>query len=120
MPLELYGTGSDIKDQSVLFNKAKRKLVTRQVARELITIAQRGGDKEMEKSLWNTYYCLNDIVVSDQKIYGSYCKNRICSTCKSIRKAEIIKKYLPVIETWINPQLVTLTAKFCYAKTLNV
>jgi hypothetical protein len=93
--------------------------VTQQVARELITIAQKKGDKEMEKSFWNTYYCLNNIVVSDHKIYGSYCKNRICATCNSIRKAEIINKYLPVIETWAEPQLVTLTAKSCYAKSLN-
>jgi len=103
IPLELYGTGFDITDQSVLFNKAKRKLITQQVARELITIAQRKGDKEMEKSFWNTYYCLNNIIVSGHKLYGSNCKNRICTTCNSIRKAEIINKYFPVIETWANP-----------------
>ena len=119
MPLQLYGIGSDIKDQSVLFNKAKRKMVTQKVVRELIIIAQKRGDKEMEKSLWNTYYCLNEIIVSDHKLYGSYCKNRICTTCNSIRKAKIINKYLPVIESWANPQLVTLTARSCYAKNLN-
>jgi hypothetical protein len=119
MPLELYGIGSDIKEQATLFSMAKRKLVTQKVARELIKIAQRKGDKEMEKSFWHTYYCLNNIVVSDHKIFGSYCKNRICTTCNSIRKAEIINKYLPVIETWANPQLVTLTAKSCYAKNLK-
>ncbi len=112
--MKLSGLGSDIKDQSVLFNKAKRKLVTQQIASELISIAQQRGEKEMEKSLWNTYYCLNDIVVSDHKIYGSYCKNRICTTCNSIRKAEIINKYFPVIESRPELQLVTLTAKSCY------
>ena len=94
-------------------------MVTQKVVRELIIIAQKKGDKEMEKSLWNTYYCLNEIIVSDHKLYGSYCKNRICTTCNSIRKARIINKYLPVIETWVNPQMVTLTARSCYAKNLN-
>lgn len=97
--MKLSGIGSDIKDQSVLFNNAKGKYVTQQIAREIITVAKNRGEKGMEKSFWNTYYCLIDIVVSDHKIYGSYCKNRICTTCNSIRKAKMINKYLPVIES---------------------
>jgi len=45
------------------------KMLTHKTARELNTIAQVRGDKEMEKSLWNKYDCLNDIVVSGYNLW---------------------------------------------------
>lgn len=94
-------------------------MVTQQIAKELIIVAQKKGDKELEKSFRNAIYCLSNIIVSDNKLYGNYCKNRICTTCNSIRKANIINKYLPTIQSWNSAYLVTLTAKSCYAKHLK-
>ena len=95
-PIELLGIGSSIQDKSVLTGKAKRKHVTQKIVLELIKLAQKKGDSEFEKSLWNTYYCLVHVIVADKKLYGHYCKNRICTVCNSNRKADIINKYLPV------------------------
>lgn len=96
--------------------KAKKKLVTQEIAKELIAVAQKKGGRELEKSFRNSYYCLSNIIVSSDKLYGNYCKNRICTNCNSIRKAKIINKYLPTIQSWGSAYLVTLTAKSCYAK----
>lgn len=118
-PLELSGFGSDINDKSVLNARAKRKLVTHKVVLALIDVAKKKGDLEMEKTLWNTYYCLHNVVVSDNKLYGHYCGNRICTICTSIRKAKMINKYLPLLQSWEKPYMVTLTVKSCSAKNLN-
>lgn len=118
-PIEIPGLGSDIKEQSTLFAKAKKKLVTQEIAKELIAIAKKKGDRELEKSFRNSYYCLSNIIVSNDKLYGNYCKNRICTNCNSIRKAKIINKYLPTIQSWEGAYLVTLTAKSCYANHLK-
>jgi len=118
-PLELSGLGSDINNKSVLNARAKRKLVTNKVVLALIEVAKKKGDSEMEKTLRNTYYCLHKVVVSDNKLYGHYCGNRICTVCTSIRKARMINKYLPLLQCWEKPHLVTLTTKSCYAKGLN-
>ena len=73
----------------------------------------------MEKYFRNSYYCLSNIIVSNNKLYGNYCKNLICTNCNSIRKPKIIIKYLPIIQSWEIAYLVTLIAKSCYAKHLN-
>jgi hypothetical protein len=82
-------------------------------------IARKKGDKEMEKTLWNTYRCLNKVLVADNKLYGFYCGNRVCTICMGNRKAKMINQYLPIIQNWTNPKLVTLTARSCCAKHLN-
>jgi hypothetical protein len=86
----------------------------------LIDLAKEKCDKEMETSLWNTYHCLNKIYVSEGKLFGKYCKNRLCTVCNSIRKAEMINKYLSVVQSWESPHFVTLTAKSCTAKYLDI
>ena len=52
-------------------------------------------------------------------MYGKYCKNRFCTICNAIRKADIINRYYPVISQWDDVQFVTLTVKACKEEELN-
>lgn len=44
-------------------------------------------------------------------LHGKYCKNRFCTLCCSIRKAEIINRYYPIIKQWKEPHFVSITIK---------
>lgn len=85
----------------------------------LITTAQENGEPELEKSYWNTYYCQQNIIVSNKKLYGKYCKNRFCPLCCANRKAEMINKYYPILKHWKKPYFLTLTVKACNAISLK-
>jgi len=117
--MELCGNGSDIRDKTVLFERSRRKLITQTIVLSLVDLAKEKCDKEMETSLWNTYHCLNKIYVSERKLFEKYCKNRLCTVCNSIRKADMINKYLSVVESWDSLHFVTLTAKSCTLKHLD-
>ncbi|PLW99249.1 MAG: hypothetical protein C0591_03090 [Marinilabiliales bacterium] len=113
------GIGTDIINNPSLINRAKKKVITRKLIRELIDVAKEKGDAEMINSLWNTYYCQSSVIITDNRLFSRYCKNRFCSVCTSIRKAEIINKYYPEISTWEDPHFVTLTVKSCKADKLD-
>ncbi len=49
---------------------------------------------------------------------AKFCKNRWCLTCCRIRTAQLIKQYLPTIESWSEKQFVTLTVPNCPAENL--
>jgi hypothetical protein len=70
---------------------------------------------QLKKRIWNTWHCQNKIRRADGKLYGTYCKNRICPICCGNRRAELIRKYKPVFKTWQDEgsklQFVTLTVK---------
>lgn len=113
------GEGTDIKDNPSLTNRAKRKAITCTMILSLIDVAKSKGDMGRVQSYWNSYHCQSKIVSSDGKIFGNYCKNRFCTVCCAIRKAEIINKYYPTLRTWKTPYFVTLTVKSVKAKNLN-
>ncbi len=112
------GNGSDLNDNKALTGRAKRKIITQSLALSLIDIAKKDGEPELEKAFWNTYYCQHKIVTADGKLYGNYCKNRFCTLCCSIRKADIINRYLPTIQKWEDPHFVTITVKSCKEQQL--
>jgi uncharacterized CHY-type Zn-finger protein len=85
----------------------------------IVAIAEKRGEPEKAKSFWNTYYCQNTLTSFENRAYGRYCKNRHCTICGSIRKAEIINKYYPVLCKWQQPYFVTLTVKAHSAKDLK-
>ena len=114
------GKGSDLNNNKALQGRAKRKTITNSMMLNLIDVAKQKGNDEQLKSLWNTYHCQSDIISTNGRVYGRYCKNRFCTLCCSIRKAEIINKYFPVIEEWEEPYFVTLTVKACKAERLKV
>lgn len=114
------GKGTDLNNNEALQGRAKRKLITQNMALSLVDVAKEKGDEGKLKSLWNTYHCQSQVITANERIYGRYCKNRFCTLCSSIRKAEIINRYYPVIQTWGEPYFVTLTIKACKAERLNV
>ncbi|MBN2639420.1 MAG: protein rep [Bacteroidales bacterium] len=118
IPLELIGRGTDASDNQTLRRKAKKKLVTNKVVLPLIDYARSKGNEDMVRSLWNTYHCQERLILSENIMHGVYCKNRICTVCNGNRKAEMINKYLPIVETWSDPHFITLTAKSCFANQL--
>jgi len=113
------GKGSDLSKKEALKGRAKRKTITQIMMLNLITIAQENGEPELEKSYWNTYYCQQNIITADGRLYGKYCKNRFCTLCNSIRKAEMINKYYPIMKDWEEPYFLTLTVKACKAHQLK-
>jgi hypothetical protein len=85
----------------------------------LITIAQENGEPELEKSYWNTYYCQQNTVTADGRLYGKYCKNRFCTLCCANRKAEMINRYYPILKDWKEAYFIALTVKACKAHQLK-
>jgi len=116
---QLSGTGSEIEPEKTR-RWAKRKTITLSLILHLIDIAKR-KDRSAKyiKSLWNTYHCLNNIKTSGNLLFARYCKNRFCLNCAAIRKAELINKYLPIVNTWPDPYFVTLTIKAIPAYSLK-
>lgn len=115
----VYGNGFDLKDTRVIKGRAKRKLVSQVLALELVDIAKEKGNATLQRTFWNTYHCLESLIVANDRIYGRYCKNRLCPVCCAIRKAEIINKYLPIMNEWKEPYFLTLTVKAVPASKLS-
>lgn len=113
------GNGSDLNNETALNGRAMRKTITQSMMLNLIDLAKENGETDKLNSYWNTYYCQNRIISADGRYYGKYCKNRFCVLCCSIRKAEMINKYLPIIEKWDDAHMVTLTVKACKADQLK-
>lgn len=113
------GEGTDLSKKEALKGRAKRKTITQIMMLNLITIAQQNGEPELEKSYWNTYYCQQNIVTADGRLYGKYCKNRFCTLCCANRKAEMINRYYPILKQWKEPFFLTLTVKACKAHQLK-
>lgn len=105
------GNGSDAGDIKTTRNRAKRKLVSQVMALELLKIAEARKNQELVKRFRNTYYCLDRVRVANSRIYGKFCKNRVCTVCLAIRKAELINKYSGTLNQWPNPYFLTLTVK---------
>lgn len=121
----LTGCGSDITVTKVIKGRTKRKLLTQKNMLSMIAVEeskQRLNDKESQKRIngyWNAFHCQSKVYTSNGRMYGSYCKNRFCYLCCSIRKASIINSYLPVVSKWPEPYFVTLTLKAVPAYRLN-
>lgn len=105
------GNGSDLKDSKTLEKRAKQKTIAQKVILALIDDAKKKGKDKWVKSLWNAYRCQGEVVTAKGKLFGRYCKYRICPICSSIRKAEKINDYLPVLKTWSDAHFVTLTLR---------
>ncbi len=118
--LALTGSGSDLDNGKALKGRAKRKLITQTAMMCLVDIASEKNDPKRRKSFWNTYHCQSIVFTTNGRLYGKYCKNRFCTLCCSIRKADIINRYLPVIRKWEDPHLITLTVKSVPYRSLNI
>jgi hypothetical protein len=112
------GNGTELTDNKSIKGRAKRKLITNKMTLSLVDVAKENKDFDKLKGYWNTYHCQSKIYTADGKLYGRYCKNRFCLLCCSIRKADIMNRYLPIIKTWKDPHFVTLTARSVPLKSL--
>jgi hypothetical protein len=70
-------------------------------------------DSKLTKSYWNTFYCSSILQKKGDSLTGKYCKNRWCLVCCRIRSAQLIKQYAPVLASWPEKHLVTLTVPNC-------
>lgn len=113
------GEGTDILNNPSLANRAKRKLITQRMTLALIDVVKQKGETERQQAYWNAYYCQSKVIISGNKLYGKYCKNRYCTVCSAIRKADMINRYIPTISKWNDVHFITLTVKACKAKDLN-
>lgn len=113
------GHGSQIQGNDFLEKCAKRKGITKSIVLSLIDVATAKGDMDKVSSYWNTWHCQNTIIEANGVVYANYCKNRFCTVCTAIRKAEKINKYYPVLSQWSDLQFVTVTAVAQPAKRLN-
>jgi hypothetical protein len=106
------GKGTDLTNKQTIERRGKCKFITQAIIRKLIDVAKdKEGAEKRVKAYWRTYWCQSHLFESGGRLYGTYCKNRFCTLCCGIRRAEIIHKYLPVIKSWSAPHLVTLTIR---------
>lgn len=95
--------------------RARVKFLTEAMS---VGLANVPGSK-LTKSYWNTFYCSSILHKKGDSLTGKYCKNRWCLVCCRIRSAKLIKQYAPVLESWPNKHLVTLTVPNCAAADLE-
>ncbi|MBK6526238.1 MAG: protein rep [Crocinitomicaceae bacterium] len=115
----MQGIGSDLNNTDAINGRARKKSISNAVTLGIIDAVKDKGETQRLQTYWNTYYCQSTVTTANGKLYGNYCKNRHCTLCASIRKAEIINQYLPIIEKWSEPYFVTLTSKSVPAYLLN-
>ncbi len=95
--------------------RARVKFLTEAMAVGLANVP----DSKLTKSYWNTFYCSSILHKKGDSLTGKYCKNRWCLVCCRIRSAQLIKQYAPVLESWPDKHLVTLTVPNCSAADLE-
>ncbi len=61
------------------------------------------------KGYWNTYHCSSVLENRGGKLVTQLCRNRWCTVCSRIRTAQLIEQYLPILRSWDDKHLVTLT-----------
>ena len=95
--------------------RARVKFLTEAMAVGLANVP----DSLLTKSYWNTFYCSSILQKKGDSLTGKYCKNRWCLVCCRIRSAKLIKQYAPVLESWPEKHLVTLTVPNCSGADLE-
>ncbi len=109
--ITVHGEGFDVMNKICLHSRTQRKQISQTLALSIIDIGKDEGNEKLMKTLWNTYYCMHEVHVCNGRVHTKYCKNRICIVCLCIRKAEIINKYLDVIQSWNDAHFLTLTIR---------
>jgi len=113
------GDGTVLNDVELLSKRAKRKTITRSMILGLVDVAKNENEPDWVKRYWNAYHCQSELTEVEGYLHSTFCKTRYCTVCLAIRKAELINKYLPEIQTWKEPHFVTLTCKAVKAPYLN-
>ena len=100
--------------EQCLQKKAKRKAMTVFLAGKLIEL-----NSLNKQAYQNMYYCNSVLQQEGQELKTSYCKNRMCMVCNSIKTANLINGYVPELRKMNDPQFMTLTVKAVYARQLH-
>jgi hypothetical protein len=95
--------------------RARVKFLTEAMAVGLANVP----NSKLSKAYWNTFYCSSVLHKKGESLTGKYCKNRWCLVCCRIRSAQLIKEFAPVLESWPEKHLVTLTVPNCSALALE-
>lgn len=118
MPL-IQGQGSPLNNAKAVKRRAKTKAISQALNLALIEVAKEVGNKSMEKTYRNAWYCQNIIQTADNRMYAPLCRNRSCTYCAGVRKAELINKYYPTIKQWTRVYFLTLTTPAVQAKDIK-
>jgi hypothetical protein len=94
--------------------RARVKYLTHAITVRLANIK----DTPLTKSYWNTFYCSSVMQKKGEHLVAKFCKNRWCLVCNRIRTAQLIKQYLPTIQSWEEKYFVTLTVPNCKGEEL--
>ena len=87
------GIGSELNNTDAINGRARKKSISNAVTLGIIDAVKDKGETQRLQTYWNTYYCQSTVTTANGKLYGNYCKNRHCTLCASIRKAESINQY---------------------------
>ena len=102
--------GTNVNDKKTLQKRARRKYMSTALSLRLVDAEKQNPDSILKKSYWNSFHCCAQMEVKESgKVTSSYCKNRWCLVCNSIRTAQLILKYNPILDGWDNKVMVTLT-----------
>lgn len=92
-----------------LMKRARTKFVNDAFIRTMIEI---NPNSELLRSYRNTLYCNFRLTVQpDNRLTGTYCKNRWCMVCGRIRTGILINGYQKELKLLKDTQFVTLTLK---------
>lgn len=111
--IALSGSGISLSNKTKLKLRTRRKQKTQAIALSIINVMQDEHNPAKENAIWNMYYCQSKLHSIGNQVFGTYCKNRLCNVCSTIRQGEIVRDYQPLIQDWKNPYHVTLTVKSC-------
>ena len=118
-PMRLvYGNGSDVTNEKAVQRRALCKLITQTTMLSLFDVAKERCANDRVKAYSNTFHCQIAVYTANSRIYAPHCKNRFCTYCCRIRKAELINEYFPLLQSWKEPYFVTLTVKAVKANQL--
>jgi len=85
--------------------RQRKKALSQAIVRRLLPFEA----SRMQSQYQRAMSCGNVVEQRDGKLTTWYCKTRPCLVCNGIRTAMLIDAYKPIVETWSDPALVTLT-----------
>jgi hypothetical protein len=94
------------KGIEVLQKRARRKLISVPVA---LNLYSHNPDSPLRQSYANSRHCCEVLRQENNTLVSTFCGNRWCAVCGSIRTAKAINGYEPQLKTFQDPQFVTLT-----------
>ena len=91
-------------------SRARAKYLTTSLSTGLTEEAKRSGSP-LQRAYRRSIYCGDVIEQADGKTRSHYCGARWCVVCSRVRTARAIEAYRPIVETWSEPHMVTLTVR---------